>query len=613
MLNGNDTAEQQRERLMVVLALIAGAFALIAIHLYTMQVVKHEEYLSRSEKNAMRTVPIAAVRGRILDRNGNIIVGNRPAYTVGVIPAEVDDVAALDSALSDVLDIPAGTLLNKVNGRRRTLRRPIELRRDTPFASVAYLEEHRQELPAVLYFVESRRRYPYGGMAAHTLGYVREVRESQLASLRNRGYALGDLMGQSGIEAAYESYLRGHKGEEFQEVTVSGHVLNSHRKESVRGSDVRLSIDLELQQVAENAMNRVQRGALVAMDPRNGEILAMVSRPSFSPAVFSFVVPTKGWRRLNDNVERPLFNRAVMGTYPPGSTAKMISAISAIENGLIDSTTLLAPCKGAMWYGDRLFSCWYGKGHGALNVVEAIERPCNIFFYQIGRDLGIDKWAATARKFGLGEKTGVDLPTEEDGLVASTEVYNRKFGRWGWARGEALNVAIGQGITLVTPIQMLRYVGALSTDSLVTPHFGMSLIDPDGEEHNLPYPSPVPLPVDTSTLAIIRKAMVLVTEGTFGTAHRSAVPGYHVAGKTGTAQNPHGEDHSWYVGFVPADDPRIAIATICENAGHGSDIAAPISGEVLRAYMRKLERASSPDSSARVTVSQRPITGAIHR
>ncbi len=501
-----------------------------------------------------------------------------------MIPSQVEDVERLDSVLNIAIGIPLGLLEQKVDKSRRS-HRPVDLRRDTPFRSISYLEEHRHELPEVVYFVESRRRYPHGRLGAHMLGYVREVRESRLAALRAKGYTIGDLMGQSGIESAYEDTLRGIKGEEYQEVNVSGRVLERHRREPVRGSDIRLGIDLYLQQVAEEALGRTERGAIIAMDPRSGEILAMASRPTFEPSLFSFVVPTDVWRQLNDNTERPMFNRASMGTYPPGSILKMVSAIAALDSGVIDTSTHLTPCAGAMWYGRRIYKCWYGRGHGPLNVVEAIERSCNVFFFQIGQTLGMNRWARTAAIFGLGSRTGIDLLTEETGILASSEVYDRKHGRYRWGLGESLNVAIGQGITLTTPLQMVRYVAALGTGKMVTPHLAVAAIDPDGFERRLDVPEPVPLDVDSSDRQTIVGAMRLVTEGRFGTAHRATAPGFHVAGKTGTAENPHGDSHSWFVGFAPADDPTIAISVICENAGHGSDVAAPAAGEVLRAHL----------------------------
>ena len=581
---------------LVTMTVVCLAFIVLAGKLYFLQVVDHSAYLSRSEQNAMRRVPLKAVRGRILDRDGNIIVGNRPAYTVSVIPTEARDLNRLDSVLAPVLDLPANTIARKAGGRRRRWHRPVALKRDTPFNTIAYLEENRHDFPSIMYLVESRRRYPHGHLAAHVVGYVREIPERQLANLRNRGYAQGDLMGQTGIEAQYESQLRGTKGEEYQEVNASGRVIHSQRNEPVRGEDVRLTLDLQLQRVAEEAMDRVPKGALVALDPRNGEVLALVSRPTFTPDVFSFVVPTEVWNRLNDNELRPLFNRACMGTYPPGSTAKMITAIGGLERNLINVDTRLEPCTGTMWYGNRTFSCWASWGHGALNVVHAIEMSCNIFFYQLGERLGLDAWGETAQKFRFGQATGIDLPAEDDGLVPSTDVYDQRYGRGRWGGGEALNVGIGQGITLVTPVQMARYVASLGTGYLVTPHLAKSFIDPEGKERVVPVAPSVPLDVDQSVLDIIRRGMLLVTEGQYGTAHRATAPGFHTAGKTGTAQNPHGEDHSWFVGYAPADDPVIAVAIICENAGHGSDVAAPIAGVLFREWLLRPEASETTAS-----------------
>ncbi len=580
-----DLSGMRSARIKVLMAVVLIAFLAITVQLYTLQVLRHDTLRRRSEQNAMRTVPVEAIRGRITDRNGVVLVGSRPAYTVGVIPAEVKDAAHLDSMVCPILQIPPGTVSGKVSQQRQSLHRPIELRRDAPFQIIAYLEEHRHELPGIVYFVESRRRYPFGILAAHLLGYVREVRESQLKQLKDEGYALGDLMGQAGVEATYERELRGEKGEEYQEVTATGRVVDSHRREPVRGMDARLSIDLALQQVAESAMDSIRRGALVALDPRTGEILALVSRPAFNPDIFSTVVPPEIWRELNDDVERPLFNRATMGTYPPGSTAKMVSAAAGLETGVLDSSTRLRPCTGGLAFGNRVYACWNKRGHGSLNVVHAIEASCNVFFYQVGERVGVDKWGTYARLLGLGQKTGIDLPGEDEGVVPSTQVYDRRFGKGKWGRGEALNVGIGQGIVLVTPVQMARYAAALATGYLVTPHLAIGFTDTNGVEHAPALRPPKPVSIQPDVLRLIRSAMVLVTEGGSGTAHRAAVPGFHVAGKTGTAQNPHGDDHSWFVGFAPVPNPTIAIAVICENAGHGSTRAAPVAGAVLRRHL----------------------------
>jgi penicillin-binding protein 2 len=346
--------------------------------------------------------------------------------------------------------------------------------------------------------------------------------------------------------------------------------------------DVRLSIDLGLQRLAESAMDSTQRGALIAMDPNTGEILALVSRPAFNPDIFSTVVPPEVWRELNDDTERPLFNRVTMGTYPPGSTAKMVTATAGLDIGVIDTTTRLRSCGGGYAYGNRVYACWNKSGHGSLNVVHAIESSCNVFFYQVGERVGIDRWGTYARIYGLGGEAGIDLPTEDDGVVPSTQVYNRRLGRGKWGRGEALNVGIGQGIVLVTPVQMVRYVAAVATGNLVTPHSGIGFTDTSGVQHAAIVKPPKPVNIPPGILQTIRRGMVLVTEGGGGTAHRAAVPGFHVAGKTGTAQNPHGDDHSWFVGFAPADHPTIAVAVICENAGHGSTKAAPIAGALFR-------------------------------
>lgn len=340
------------------------------------------------------------------------------------------------------------------------------------------------------------------------------------------------------------------------------------------------------------------------MDPRTGEILALVSRPAFNPDIFSTVVPPEIWRELNDDAERPLFNRATMGTYPPGSTAKMVSAAAGLQTGILDSSTRLQPCGGSFFFGNRAYACWNKRGHGSLNVVHAIEASCNVFFYQVGDRVGVDRWGTHARLLGLGSTTGIDLPSEDEGVVPSTYVYDRRFGKGKWGRGEALNVGIGQGIVLVTPVQMARYAAGLATGYLVTPHLAIGFTDTNGVEHAPKLRPPQPIPIREDVLRLIRRGMVLVTEGGSGTAHRAAVRGFHVAGKTGTAQNPHGDAHSWFVGFAPVPNPTIAIAVICENAGHGSTKAAPVAGAILRRHLIGVEPPRLRKDSLTVSVSR---------
>jgi penicillin-binding protein 2 len=589
----NNHGNMQDHRYFVVMAAVFCAFLVLVGKLYLLQIVDHERHSQRSRQNAMRRVSLTAARGRILDRTGKIIVGNRPAYTVAIIPAEVKDLAAIDSVLAPVLSLKRGGVMSRISKRKRHWHRPVEIKRDTPFRTIAWLEENRHAFPGVIYLVESRRRYPYKTLAAHLLGYVGEIPESQLRPLRTKGYLSGDLLGQTGIEAVYEDKMRGTKGRLYQEVTATGQVVHAYREAPVRGADVRLTIDIALQDSAERFMRHIPRGALIAMDPRSGEILAMVSRPTYSPSVFSFVVPRETWRKLN-NPSRPLFNRAVMGTYPPGSIAKMITAIAALEDNQITPTTRLHPCIGSMRYGDRFYRCWASWGHGSLNLTHAIEQSCNVYFYQLGEKLGMDKWSITARKFGLGQATGVDLPVEDKGIVASTEVYNRLYGKFRWGRGEKLNVAIGQGITLVTPLQIARYVSAIATGKLTTPHLAASFVQPDGTERLHRVPDADSLHVRPRHLRTIRKAMRMVTEGAAGTGKAAWVPGYHVAAKTGTAQNPHGASHSWFVAYAPVENPEIAVTVLCENMGGGSVFAAPIAGRLLRTWFARKKKPRGP-------------------
>ncbi len=585
------TPQKSRERaVMLVLVLFFGG---LVVRLAVLQVANAASYRQRSEQNAVRIVPIDALRGRILDRTGQILVGNRPSYSVAVIPAQLGDVDSVVAGLAKLLNLPAQRIREKIPKRFLARHRPVVLKRDVGFHIVAQIEERSAELPGVLYLVESRRRYPKGAMAAHALGYVREIKESQL----HAGYAMGDLVGQSGLELVYESVLRGEKGQEYQEVTASGRVEARRRQEPVRGEDINLSMDLIVQEVAEEAFHDTLNGAAIAIDPRTGEVLALVSRPAYDPRVFAGVVSPKMWGRLNSDPRRPLFNRAVSGTYPPGSTAKMIAAMAALDSGLVSRHRVMEPCLGLWQFGRRSFGCWFGEGHGILSLINAIETSCNVYFYQLGNMVGLDLWARTASKFGLGGRSGIDLPNEVEGQIASPEMMDRLHGKGKWSLGEMLNVAIGQGPTVTTPIQMVRYVAALATGKLSRPRLILDRVDTTYSGQDKDFREPAAIGFDENHFADIRDAMQLVTEGHIGTAHRAMVYGFHTAGKTGTAQNPHGRDHSWFVGFAPATDPTIAVAVVAENAGHGSSVAAPIAGRLFRAHLNRpvpLESARAP-------------------
>ncbi|RKY74750.1 MAG: penicillin-binding protein 2 [Candidatus Latescibacterota bacterium] len=568
---------EDRIRRKVLVGGMLGAFVLLWLRTFSLQIVHGDYYRRLSEENRVRVEPIEALRGPILDRNGDVLVENRPSYTVAVLPSPwLDSTLAL---LSELTGISAEEIKRRASAQRRWPRQPVKVKRDLPFPMLASIEERRYELPGVIYQIEPRRSYPFGDLAAHVLGYVGEPTRREFARLAREGYLYGELVGRSGVELYYERLLHGRPGARYVEVDAFGReVRELSRRDPAPGAKLYLTLDLRLQEVAEEAFGDGRTGALVALDPRNGEILAMVSRPSFSPELLSGVLSEDLWERIRSDTTYPLLNRAVQSSYPPGSSLKPLTAIVGLVSGIDDED--FVPCCGSLRFGDRVFRCW-GK-HGRLDVIGAIAQSCDVYFYQMAEHMDVDIWAEYAEALGLGRPTGVDLPGEEEGLIPSREYYGKE-----WAQGIMLNLAIGQGEILVTPIQMARYVGAIATGRLVRPHVLLRVEEPDGRSFSVePEVEEVPIPPDV--LSVVRKGMLEAVEGEEGTGRAARVPGVKVAGKTGTAQNPHGEHHAWFVAFAPYEDPTIALAVVVERAGCGGAVAAPIAGKVLSAYFSEM-------------------------
>jgi penicillin-binding protein 2 len=394
----------------------------------------------------------------------------------------------------------------------------------------------------------------------------------------------GDLIGKEGIEKGYESVLRGERGVKYVETNAIGRELRGFPERSIDpqlGGNVVLTIDRHLQQVAEGAFPDSMAGSLVAIDPRNGEILAMVSKPSFDPSIFSGVLSPDQWDELNSDPMHRLLNRSIQSAYPPASTLKMLSAIVGLDTGLIDRDTRFGPCSGSLFFGDRKFGCW--GVHGRVDVTDAIIQSCDVFFYLLAQRMDMDIWNTYAQQLGFGLPTGIDLGNEAQGLLPSRAYYDQRYGKYGWSKGAMLNLSIGQGEILATPIQMARYIGAIGTGKLCTPHLVRRV---EGRRRVPQALVCQDIAIPPQVLQVVRNALVGVLEDEKGTAHLSRIPGLRFAGKTGTAQNPHGEDHAWFVAFAPAEYPTIAISAIVENGGHGSSVAAPMVKKVIEAYLQ---------------------------
>jgi penicillin-binding protein 2 len=576
--------------------LLAGFFAaavfLLMGRMFYMQTFQHKDYFEISEENRIRIVPEIAVRGKMIDRNGRLLVDNRPSYVVAAVPNEVSDLDLISSNLSTLLDISEERISTKIRGSRFRRHEPVRLKRDAPFEIVCRIEEASDDYPGVVLQLDQSRNYPPRGSVAHLLGYLSEVTETELDRQRGKGFHSGSLVGRKGIEKAYDDFLRGKDGTRYLEVSAEGRIIGPLKErdpiEATPGYDVRLTIDYDLQLHGESLFGDTLTGAAVALDPNTGAILAFVSQPSFDANLFTGPLSREDWEGLSTDERHPLLNRCIQATYPPGSIYKLIVAGAGLESGAINADTRFLACTGGYRYGNRVFKCHKLSGHGVLTVIDAIAASCDVYFYQLGRELGLKRFAEYAKSCGFGAPVGIDLADEASGLVPDKDYYDNRFGEGKWPSSLILNLAIGQGENLVTPLQMAVFYGALANGGrIMRPHALQSLVTPQGEI--LKEPEEIGrLPFSESTLRILDSALIDVVNGRLGTAHLAQVERTLVAGKTGTAQNPHGNDHAWFCAFAPAHDPKIAIACIVENAGHGGSVAAPIVASMIERYLRSI-------------------------
>ncbi len=571
-----------------MIGIVAVVFLLLLAKLVHLQVIDYAYYFQMSEENRIRLVPRTAMRGKIVDREGRALSQDRPAYTVSVIPTEVRHLQRLSEELAPLIDMEEAGIVKKVKERRSRRHEPVAIRKDLAFASVCVIEESNELFPGVMYQLDHARIYPYHNIASHLIGYTGEVDERESESQ----YRIGSMIGRAGVERTYDQQLRGIDGVDYLEVTASGRILGSlatkPNKDPVPGSELGLSLDLDLQLVCDSLFGDSLAGAAVFMDPRNGEILAMTSKPDYDANLFAGFVPRDDYQRLSSDERRPLLDRTIRGLYPPGSTAKLLTAGAALELGLIDVNTHFRACYGGYQFGNRFFRCHKKSGHGSQDVIGALEVSCDTYFYQVGLKLGLENWTNYARKCGFDVVTGVDIPNEKPGLVPDEAWYNKAYGKSGWTKAVLLNLGIGQGELLVTPIGLTQFFAAVANHgTAMKPHLMRYLKSPDGEITHVNPAAVRQLPFSERTLSILIEGCRRVVEGGAGTATRSRIPGIPMAGKTGTAQNPHGNEHAWFCGFAPIDNPTICGCVIVELAGHGSVAAAPI---VKQVFIRHFEK-----------------------
>jgi penicillin-binding protein 2 len=569
--------------------------------MWYLQILRGDDFEKFSLNNHIRFLRIPAPRGRILDRHGREIVVNRPSFDVYVIPNDVKDLELLTSTLSTALGIEPAEIKDKINKALRENRfKPALIAQDINRDQLAFLEARKSSLPSISIEVNHTRKYPYGKLGAAFLGYLGKATEDELKLYPN---ILGsDVVGKSGIEKGWETYLRGEDGF-IQKVTDAlGREVNEDlfqkdlkSRDSVQGADVVLSINLDLQKAAEEALGE-RDGAVVVIDVKTGEVLALVSHPTFDPRDFVRGVDTKKWKQLVEDPSFPLLNRATQGLYAPGSVFKIVTAAAGLGEGVIDSNTFVY-CSGVYKLGKKTFRCWKPAGHGWVNLHDAIVQSCDVYFYNVGERLGINRLFPYIKGFGFGTPTGIAL-SERVGISPSEE-WKLKTLKKPWYKGETIVTSIGQGYISVTPLQVALMTAAVANGGiLMQPQLVKKVVSPQGGvlvEYGPKEKGHIPVKEDM--LNVIRDALIGVVNDSHGTGRAARLDEMTVAGKTGTAQvialgkgtHEKHKDHAWFTSYAPAEKPEIAITVLVEHGGKGGAVAAPIVKQILKVYLRLKE------------------------
>lgn len=599
---------ESKQRILVLSFVVGIVFLFLVIRLWHLQILNADDYHAMSENNRLRFVPVAASRGAILDRNGKVLVSNRPSFSLAVVPQEVKDKETMLTLLATLLGLDRSEMSerwDKNKGRAKYY--PVVLAANITRDQVEIVEENRLRLPGVEIEMKPVREYNTGQLAAHLLGYIGEVSEKEMNSDGFENYNPGDYVGKNGIERALEKELHGGDGGRQLEVDARGRVLRTISESyPTVGNSVVLTIDSTVQKQAERAFGE-QAGAAVAMDVNSGEILAFVSNPGFDPSLFSGKLPADIWQGYLDDKRHPLENKALSGQYPPGSTFKMITALAGLQDARINESTSIN-CNGSYNLGTSTFKCWNKKGHGTTNLLKSLRESCDVYYYQLGEKLGVDKIAATAHAFKLGTPLGVELLNERSGLIPTAEWKQKRFGKR-WYHGETLPVSIGQGAVLMTPIQLVSMISTVANEGTIyRPHLVKKIVDADGKTLKESKTEIIgTAPFSKESFRLVKQGLLAVVNESGGTGGMARQYDVKVAGKTGTSQvvklrdskqsTPYQyRDHALFVAFAPFEKPEIAVAVVVEHGEHGGSAAAPIAGKILRAYFdgKKPPRKESP-------------------
>jgi penicillin-binding protein 2 len=593
-LHDSELGELQR-RLIILRVGLLLVVALLGLQLWNLQIREGPHYRDLSENNRTRSVIMEPARGLIYDRNGVLLANNVPSFTLYVSLEDVTDREGLIRQLTNLLGLDEALIRKKLTARG-SKQLPRKVKDRLTLREATLIESHRLDLPGVMVQVESQRNYPGGTTASHLLGYVGEVSPEQLEKPEFSELHQGSVVGQYGVEKFFDRLMRGQAGQKSIEVDAIGHEKRTVVVEQPHaGDNLYLTIDARLQKVAENLLGE-ESGAIVALDPRTGDVLAMASRPGFDPNVLSRELTPKQWAEIVQDEGRPLNNRASQGQYPPGSVYKVMMAAAALETKTVTPSTTIF-CNGGYQFGRRLYHDWKAGGHGSVDLRHALVQSCDVYFYTVGQRMGIETMASFAHQFGLGEETGIELPSERIGIVPS-EAWKRKAKNEPWLPGETISASIGQGYVNVTPLQMASLIGTVANDgAMFRPRLVQAVMDrATGELQRRPAVLKRTLNLRPGILPVIKDALAgVVKEGTATKAQSALVT---IAGKTGTAQmtalrtGPEKDipkkfrDHAWFVAFAPVEAPTIAVAVLGEHMGHGGSASAPLAKELIETYVK---------------------------
>lgn len=578
--------EEFNGRLRVLGFLVVLVIAVLIGRAGYLQIYEGDTYARLADGNRIRIIPSMAPRGTFFDRNGELLVTNRPGFAVSLLPLTEPISDAVIYRVSDLVKVPVEDIKAKIAAHVGF--NPIRIKSDVTQDIVSVIEEQKSLYPGVVIEVQPIRNYIYHEKVAHTFGYVSEINDTELEKMKADGYKTGDIIGKFGLEKIYDKELRGKNGGEQVEVDVAGRPVQIlGKKEPIPGDDLVLTIDKNLQLAAEKAVDEqlalihANAAAAVALDPQTGEVLALVSRPAFDPNLFAHGISTKDWNVLNNNPFHPMDNKAITGEYPPGSTFKIVTGTAALTEGVVSPTEKILDT-GRHWIIPKGNA--EGEALGWIDFTQALAHSDNVYFYEMGNRLGIDRLEKYARMFGLGAATGIDLPYEADGLVANRRYKEKNFEDGEWYLSETFDAAIGQGFNLVTPLQAAMVMGEIAADGKrYKPHLVKRIVGPDGKTVKDVAPELLSrLEVPENVIQLVQNGLHDVTK--YGTA-ASSFRGFtiDIAGKTGTAENPHGRDHGWFVAYGPYSSPNIVVAVIVEQGGFGSQSAVPIGRKILEA------------------------------